>query len=319
MAASQTILMTGATSGLGLHTAIQLGKLPDISLIVGARSPEKANNLRSAFPAKRLTILPLDLASLASVRCFAERVIKHLESRQLSAIALNAGIQITTSLRTSEDGYELTFASNHLGHFLLTFLLWPVLAEKAVVVSTASGTHDPGDSLSKQFGFRGGIFPSAEAVAYGQIDPSAKPEQQCLDRYAASKLCNLLFTYAMARRVSANRARFLAFDPGLMPGTALARDRGSMARFAWENIMPLMRLFTPGVSSPEHSSRALSRLLTDPFIAPTTGLHFDYRLKQTKTSDGSQRKDWQRDLYETSIKLSGAEVKTISKFAELED
>lgn len=257
-----------------------------------------------------MTILPLDLASLASVRCFARTVIKHLKSRQLSAIALNAGIQITTGLRTSEDGYELTFASNYLGHFLLTFLLWPALAEKAVVISTASGTHDPNDSGAKRFGFRGGVFPSAEAVAYGRLDTSATSEQQCLDCYATSKLCNLLFTYNMARRVPADRARFLAFDPGLMPGTALARDRGFMARFAWENIMLLMRLFTPGVSSPEHSSRALSRLLTDPSIAPTTGLHFDYGLKQTKTSDGSQREDWQRDLYETSIRLSGAEIET---------
>ena len=308
MATSQTILLTGATSGLGLNTVQQLGKIPGVNIIVGARAPEKAHRLRSVVPMERLTILPLDLASLGSVRRFAVAVINHLGTARLSAVGLNAGIQIKTGLKKSEDGYELTFASNHLGHFLLIFLIWPILAENAAVVSTASGTHDPDDPGSRRFGFRGGLFPSAEAVASGKLDTSVQLDQQCLDCYATSKLCNLLFTYDMARRVSADRARFLAFDPGLMPGTALARDRGAMARFTWKTIMPLIGLFMPGVSSPEQSSRALSHLLTDPSIASTTGLHFDYRLKQTKTSDGSQRQDWQRDLYETSVRLSGAEI-----------
>jgi NAD(P)-dependent dehydrogenase (short-subunit alcohol dehydrogenase family) len=308
MATSQTILMTGATSGLGLNTVQYLSRRLDVNLIVGVRNPERAYRLRSVMPEERLTILPLDLASMESVRQFAAMTIDYLGDHQLTAIALNAGIQITTGLERTEDGYERTFVSNHLGHFLLVWLLLPVLAKQSVVISTASGTHDPKDILSKQFGFRGGFFPSAEAIANGTLDDSVRLKQQCLDRYATSKLCNLLFTYDMARRVSPDRAKFLAFDPGLMPGTGLARDRSAVERFAWSYILPILSWFVLGVSSPQRSARSLSRLLTEPVIAPISGQHFDYRLRQTKTSDDSQRQDWQHELHTMSVRLCGAEI-----------
>ena len=159
------LLITGATSGLGLNTVKLLAKTSSFNFIVGARNPDQDIELKSVVSKKRLTLLPLDLASMSSVRQFASSVIKHLEHRQLKAMALNAGIQVTTGLEKSVDGYERTFTSNYLGHFLLTHLLLPVLSENAVVISTASGTHDPRDDISRLFGFRGGFFPSAEAVA----------------------------------------------------------------------------------------------------------------------------------------------------------
>ncbi len=308
MATSQTILMTGATSGLGFNTVRQLGMRPNLNLIVGVRNPQEAHYLRSVIPKERLTILPLNLDSLESVRHFSVATINHLSRRPLSAIALNAGIQITTGLEKSTDGYERTFTSNYLGHFLLVCLLLPTLSENGVVVSTVSGTHDPKNFLSGLFGFRGGFFPNAEAVAQGALDTSVSLRQQCLDRYATTKLCNLLFTYEMARRVPSDRVRFLAFDPGLMPGTGLARDRGAIERFAWKYLLPALALFVPGVSSPQRSAQTLSSLLVDPLIAPTTGLHLDYRCKQTKTSTDSYRTDYQKELYDISVKLSGAEL-----------
>jgi NAD(P)-dependent dehydrogenase (short-subunit alcohol dehydrogenase family) len=304
METSQTILMTGATSGLGLNTAKQLSKLPKIKLIVGVRNPQQVHHLRSIISKDRLIILPLDLDSLDSVRHFAAATINHLNSRRLSAIALNAGIQITTGLEKSIDGHERTFASNYLGHFLLVCLLLPVLSTNGVVVSTVSGTHDPNDFLAGLFGFRGGFFPNGEAVAQGILDTSVNLRQQCLDRYATSKLCNLLFTYEMARRVPSDKVRFLAFDPGLMPGTRLARDRNVIERFAWKYLLPGLGLFVPGISSSQRSAGILYRLLTEPSIAQTTGLHFDYRLQPTKTSPDSRREDYQQELYELSIKLT---------------
>ena len=74
-----------------------------------------------------------------------------------------------------------------------------------------------------------------------------------MDRYATSKLCNVLFTHAMAARVPAAAARFIAFDPGLMPGTGLARDRSAPERFGWSYVMPLLGRLVPGVSTCRNS------------------------------------------------------------------
>ncbi|MBC8050034.1 MAG: SDR family NAD(P)-dependent oxidoreductase [Chitinophagales bacterium] len=211
-------IVTGGTSGIGLEVVRTLAK-PSHRIIVGARRPNTATELRKAG-GDSLTILPLDVASLQSVRFFASSVRHLLESNdRISALACNAGMQAGKSMKMSEDGVELTFATNHLGHFLLTHELLPFLEPGAAVISTASGTHDPQDKLAARFGFRGGIFPSAQRVASGDIDNSVSQKQQSMDRYATSKLCNILFTMEMARRIPSSVARFIAFDPGLMPGT----------------------------------------------------------------------------------------------------
>jgi protochlorophyllide reductase len=215
-----TFLLTGATSGMGLEAARALARDPARQVIAGARRPGAAAALRAAVPAERLTLLELDLGSLASVRRFAAEVRQRLSEGRLAGIACNAGLQLVGPTRRSPEGHELTFATNHLGHFLLVHALLDLLAPGAPVVSTASGTHDPEDRLARRFGFRGAIFPDASSVARGELDLKVGGKQAGMDRYATSKLCNILFTYDMAVRVPAERARFLAFDPGLMPGTA---------------------------------------------------------------------------------------------------
>lgn len=305
---SEIHLITGATSGLGLEAARALAQQDGRHhVLAGARRPATAAVLRAAVPPERLTVLELDLGSLASVRSFATEARRLLgrAGGRLSGIACNAGIQPTGPLRRSADGHELTFATNHLGHALLVHELLDLLAPGAAVVSTASGTHDPADGLARRFGFRGGVFPDAAAVARGEPDPSVSEKQQGMDRYATSKLCNVLFTYAMAARVPASAARFVAFDPGLMPGTGLARDRSAPERFGWSYVMPLVGRAVPGVSSPARSGAALARLLSEPELAPGTGLHFDFRLRQTPTSELSRRKEVQDDLHRTSLALCG--------------
>ncbi len=258
------------------------------------------------MPSDRLAVLRLDLGSLASVRSFAVEVRRRVgPGGRLAGIACNAGLQVVGPLRRSAEGHEITFATNHLGHFLLVRELLDLLAPGAAVVSTASGTHDPADRLARRFGFRGAVFPGAEAVARGELDGSVSQKQQGMDRYATSKLCSVLFTYAMAARVPAAAARFLAFDPGLMPGTGLARDRSLTERLGWAYVMPLLGRFVAGVSSPARSGAALARLLSEPHAAQGTGLHLGFRLRRTPTSALSLRKGVQDDLYSTSLALCG--------------
>jgi NAD(P)-dependent dehydrogenase (short-subunit alcohol dehydrogenase family) len=305
MHGTDTFLLTGATSGLGLEAARTLLRDRRRRVVAGARDPGGAAALRALAPAERLEILPLDLASLDSVRRFVAEVRARLGDRRLAAIACNAGLQVTGPLRRSAEGHELTFAVNHLGHFLLVHGLLDRLAPGAAVVSTASGTHDPEDCMARRFGFRGGIFPDAAAVARGELAPAASSRQAGMDRYATSKLCNILFTYAMAERVPAEAARFVAFDPGLMPGTGLARERSLPERIGWRYLMPLMRGAVPGVSSARRSGQALARVLTELAVAPGTGLHLDYTLRQVPSSALSHRREVQQDLHATSLTLCG--------------
>ncbi len=302
-----TFLLTGATSGLGFETARGLARDPGRRIIAGARAPGAASALRAAVPPERLTLLELDLGSLASVRRFAAAVRQEFGAGgRLDGIACNAGLQLVGPMQRSAEGHELTFATNHLGHFLLVRELLDLLSPAAPVISTASGTHDSEDRLARRFGFRGAVFPDAASVARGELDPAAGAKQAGMDRYATSKLCSILFTYAMAARVPVTQARFIAFDPGLMPGTGLARDRSASERFGWSVIMPLLGRALPGISSARRSGAALARLLTEPALAAGTGLHIDYRLQRTRSSELSHRREVQDDLHATSIALCGA-------------
>jgi NAD(P)-dependent dehydrogenase (short-subunit alcohol dehydrogenase family) len=304
MTKTQTFIITGGTSGMGLELVRRLGRDPSNTLIVGARSPHTAHALRASVPVARLFDLPLDLEDLTSVRSFANAVIAKLRPADLiDGIACNAGLQLVGPLEKNDEGVEKTFAANHLGHFVLVHALLPHLSPGAVVVSTASGTHLPGDKVSGMFGFRGAIFPSADAVSRGQLDADASVMQQGMDRYATSKLCNILFTFEMARRVPLTDARFLAFDPGLMPGTGLARGRSSFDRFGWAYLLPVLRFAMKGVSTPVRSATALAALLTGMSYAERTAVYVDFTLAATPASSDAMREDLARDLYDISARL----------------
>ncbi len=289
-------LVTGATSGIGLELAGRLLADPACRLVVGARRPEAASALRALAGPERLAILPLDLASLASTAAFAELVKGHLASDRLSSVAANAGLQTSGPCRLTADGYEETFQSNFLGHALLIERLMPHLAPGAPVVLTASGTHDPATRAARMFGFRGGLFVGADRTAKGDLDRAASVKQQAMDRYATSKLCVILHVYALARRATADGPRFIAFDPGLMPGTGLARERSGLERWAWSNVLPVVARALPGASTAQASGAAHAELVTGRAFPRGTGLHVDFTLAEIPSSQDSRRVDWQDEL-----------------------
>ncbi|SKH42747.1 Probable dehydrogenase/reductase [Mycobacteroides abscessus subsp. bolletii] len=119
-----TIVMTGATAGLGAHAARILAQHPDTHLIVGARG--------SGREVPGAQVKPLDLASLDSVRQFAETVGRELGDTPIRVLILNAGLQFRDTDHRTVDGFETTFAVNHLAHYLLARLLLPRIADGGV-------------------------------------------------------------------------------------------------------------------------------------------------------------------------------------------
>jgi protochlorophyllide reductase len=187
-----TALITGANSGLGLESARALAaKGAHVILAVrNADNGKKAlDELRAEQPLASLEVVTLDLSSLASVRrCAAEVSAKQ---QRLDILLNNAGI-MAVPYRLTEDGFESQFGTNHLGHFALTGLLFPLLlkAKRARVVNVSSQAHQIGrmrfDDLTWSRGY-------SRWGAYGM-----------------SKLANLLFSYELAKRIAAKGLPVLA-------------------------------------------------------------------------------------------------------------
>lgn len=308
MSIKRIFVLTGASSGLGLEAARALALAdPASHIIVGVRDPKNAAALREAVPRSRLELIELDVSSLASVQAFADQLKKSIGSGKISGLALNAGIQITDGTRTSVDGYELTFATNVLGHAVLFEKLRGAMATDSVVLSTASGTHDPAHPLAKRYGFNGGCFPSAKEVADGAVSQASNAAQLGRDRYATSKLCNILFTYGMARKHGSDGPRFIAYDPGLMPGTGLARSQPAIVQFAWKRILPLAVRFMEGASTASASGKRMSRLLSGEEHSSGTGLHIEYTGKAIASSVLSYDERVQDELIEFCESLFSTE------------
>ena len=252
-------LITGATSGMGLKTAKRLIAAGADHLITGTRKSGRDATLRRAIPEDKLTVLDLDLMSLASSRDFAAAVQQTLEQRgeRLSGMICNAGLQMIGPKTMTKDGVEATFAVNFLSHFLIVNALLSNLAAGGKVITIGSGTHNPDDPVAKAGGFRGATFPSAAAVAQGDLGTSGTDVALGQDRYATSKLCCILLAREMAQCHASDVAKFLCFDPGLMPGTNLARERPAFVRFVFKNVMPMLVPFISQISSPSKSARMI--------------------------------------------------------------
>ncbi len=194
----KTALITGANTGIGFEAARVLAAR-GARVLLACRSEDKASDamqrIRAKHPQAVLEFVPLDLASLASVRQAAHQVLQH---SRLDLLINNAGVMVPPKTLT-EDGFELQFGVNHLGHFALTGLLLPKLLEQedARVVNVSSSAHK-----------------------FGRIffdDINAERTYSAWARYGMSKLANLLFTFELQRQLADqghSALRVLACHPG---------------------------------------------------------------------------------------------------------
>src|SRR3984885_7695315 len=133
METMKTVVMTGGTAGFGAVAAQRISNRPNTKLILGAR-----DNKNSSIDA-----LPLELARLSNVRSFVQALTKKLDDTKIDILIMNAGAQFGNTRHRTEDGFESTFAINHLAHYLLLRLLTPSLAKNTTIVITTSDVHDP--------------------------------------------------------------------------------------------------------------------------------------------------------------------------------
>ncbi|TVY15497.1 WW domain-containing oxidoreductase [Lachnellula arida] len=301
---TNTVLLTGGTSGLGFFAALNIAKKePKYIVIITGRSDHNssASKINTKLNQKNVVFLPLDLSSLAKVRGFAESWPSKSYPPIISLI-LNAGTQSLGPLETNEDGYEKTFAVNHLGHALLFHLLAPYLDPKARIIVTASGTHNP--VQTQKSGLPDAVYTTAADLAHP--DPaSAHPKG--MQRYNTSKLANILWTYALARHLGDAKSAITAnaFNPGLMPGTGLAREYNGISRFLWFHVLPyiipLLKMVIPVVRSTEGSGEDLAWVAVSKEAAGVSGKYFDGR-KETMTSAASYETEKQDDLWTWTVK-----------------
>jgi len=244
-AKGKVVVITGATAGVGLEAARTLVRAGADVYVTGrtlAKATAAAADVTSGGVASAGRAIPLELnlASLASVRSFADKMRNDVK-RPIDILACNAGLALGQDLKEpefTEDGFELTVGTNHLGHFLLVNLLQPQLSPEARIVVTASSVHDPatGDpgaqaGLGKLVGLEPGRFGKGGAA---MVDGGAFNAGKA---YKDSKLCNVLFTLELARRLKLQGSKVTVncLSPGLIPSKTFFRNQNQTFSntFAW--------------------------------------------------------------------------------------
>ncbi len=265
-------VLTGPTSGIGRRTAFELAR-HGVVVLVG-RDRDKLAEVQRLITRRgqQAVTVVCDVSDVASVR----RAAAEIAALELPIAGLlnNAGVMQMQATRNTQ-GWDMTFATNHLGPFALTEALVPHMADGAHVLFVASAVEDPGRKPAVAAGFRGARYLSAEASARGDWQPggSAKPG---MDAYATSKQCTLVTAMAFARETP--RLRFNAVEPGFTPGTGLGmRGVNGLVRVLVKVIVPvivpLLMPFMKILSTPRRAARVLTRILTDDSVR--TGIYFD--------------------------------------------
>jgi len=321
---TSTILITGGTTGLGKHSALLLAQqFPNAKIIIASRTDkdktadalnnvlQKQQKSANTSNIKQIEYISLDLSSTANIRSFATSYASR-SYPPVTALLLNAGLQYHSGkeLRLSPDGIESTFAVNHVGHALLFFLLKPYLAPNARIIITASGTHDPAQKTMAP----DAKYETAELLAHPTDKDGYETGNRGLQRYASSKLANVVFMYALERRLEAARHSkgvgwtVCTMDPGLMPGTALGRDAGPVIAWLFMNVATrliwLLRLLlgSQNVHLPQESAANLARLasMVGKEAEGSSGEYFEGD-KVVDSSVDSRDEKKQEDLWQWTV------------------
>jgi len=296
-------ILTGPTSGIGRRTAFELAR-HGIVVLVG-RDRAKLAEVQGLITrnGQHAVFVVCDLSDPASVR----RATAEIVALKLPIVGLlnNAGIMQMRPTKNAQ-GWDMTFATDHLGPFSLTEALAPHLPDGAHVVFVASAVEDPGRRPAVAAGFRGGRYLSAQASARGEWQPGGSVNPG-MDAYATSKQCALVTAMAFARETP--RLRFNAVEPGFTPGTSLGMsDTNAFVRTLIKVLVPvlvpLLMPFMKILSTPRRAARVLTKILIDE--SARTGVYFDEAGAPMLASALARNPQFQdRVVAETRLLLAG--------------
>jgi retinol dehydrogenase 12 len=244
----RTFLVIGTTSGIGRAVAEALA-VQGGNVVLGARSEERMrpvlDGIRALRPLGSVEFLPLDLADLGSVRRAAEQIISGGQS--LDVLINNAGIAGARAL--SANGFDITYATNHIGPFLFTELLRPVLLQspRARVVNVSSVAHM-----------------QVKSIDWTVLERRSTPGRNGFSDYAMTKLMNVLHAKELARRSAGTGVTTYALHPG---GVASNIWRAVPRPVQW-----ILKLF---LISNEEGAKTPLYCATDPALENVTGRYYD--------------------------------------------
>jgi NAD(P)-dependent dehydrogenase (short-subunit alcohol dehydrogenase family) len=247
-------VVTGGNSGIGKYAAIGIAQA-GAQVVIAARNAAKAAAAVAEIEEKagargRVEAMPIDLASFASVRAFADAF--NARHDRVDVLLNNAGL-VLSSREVTVDGHEMQFQVNHLGHFLLTELLHDTLVRSAParVINVSSWGHTQA---------RGGLD-------FDDLDWEHRPYRR-FAVYSATKLMNVLFTRELARRNDATVLTANALHPGFVASNfGREGDLGTLGDIG-------MRMVRPFAISSEKGARTSIYLATSPDVAGVTGQYF---------------------------------------------
>ena len=261
-------IITGPTSGIGQATAMELAK-HGIIILVG-RSKEKLDLVQKDIEkiGQQAVSIVCDISDITSVKLAAKQITEL--GLPIAGLLNNAGIMSQKATKNAQ-GWDMTFATNHLGTFAFTEALIPSLPERANVLFVASAIEDPERKPAKMMGMRGGRFISVEASARGEWKEGGA-KLPGIDAYATSKQCILASAMVLSRETP--RLYINAVEPGITQGTNLGGgDTNAVVRFIFGKLMSVIPPFSRYSSTPEKSAKTITKILTDG--SGKTGIYFD--------------------------------------------